>query len=303
MAAETGILVNEKNDNIWYDTWYRFYAMINPGKALELYKRCDRLGGKFGESQAHTYQWIHALCQYGIPMQGVTADHPLTMVLDKDQTRTYVVNNYSANSVNVKFSDGYSLTAPANTLYHVSVDGNANPEDDPDPVDPDDPDNPDNPVVGPEYGEKVVEFTAGQASQGTLAAGGWIKFTYDGANVKVSVHFDGTYGGFAGPWLWNYTDGFAESNMSPSDDGVYSGTLAGYKPGTTVKVACKIAFTGGMAVTPQVEYTIPTSASVGNIIVEETKEYYNLQGIRVMDPKAGIYIVRQGNRTYKVIVK
>lgn len=306
MASETGILSNEKNDNIWYDTWFRFYAMIAPGKALELYRKCDRLGGKFGESQAHTYQWIHALCQYGTPMQGVTADHPLTMVLDKDQTRTYVVNNYSPKSVNVKFSDGYSLTAPANTLYHISVDGNANPDDDPDPVDPDNPDNPDNPddpVVCPDYGEKVVEFTADQASQGTLAGGGWIRFAYDGAAVKVSVRFDGTYEGFAGPWLWNYTDGFAESDMSAAGDGVYSATLNGYKPGDTVRVACKIAFTGGMAVTPQAEYTIPSSASVGTIDAEQPKAYYNLQGIRVTEPTSGIYIVRRGNRTCKVMVK
>ena len=312
MSTETGLLKNEPNDNIWYDTWFRFYAMLEPQKALDLYKNCDRLGGKFGESQAHTYQWIHALCQYGTPVQGVTANHPLTMALDKDQTRTYVINNYSSKSVSVNFSDGYAVTAPANTLYHVSVEGNASADEDPDPVDPspvdpDDPtkpDDPDNPVVHPDYGEKIVTFTADQATQGTLAGDGWIKFSYNGSDVKVSVHFDGEYEGFAGPWLWNYTDGFAESNMSPDSDGIYSATLTGYQTGTTVKVACKVAFAGGMAVTPQAEYTIPTSTAISQICDDNTsKIYYNLQGIRVAEPTRGTYIVHQGNRSYKVIIK
>ncbi|MDE6927471.1 MAG: hypothetical protein K2P06_01965 [Muribaculaceae bacterium] len=48
-------------------------------------------------------------------------------------------------------------------------------------------------------------------------------------------------------------------------------------------------------------------ASVGNIAVDEADanapvEYYNLQGVRVMNPENGLYIRRQGKNVTKVIL-
>ncbi|MDE7120270.1 MAG: hypothetical protein K2O10_06640, partial [Muribaculaceae bacterium] len=60
MKAETGILSNDNNPNIWYDTWIQFLSMINPAQGLSLYNSCTHLGEKFGASQAQTYQWVHA---------------------------------------------------------------------------------------------------------------------------------------------------------------------------------------------------------------------------------------------------
>jgi hypothetical protein len=44
---------------------------------------------------------------------------------------------------------------------------------------------------------------------------------------------------------------------------------------------------------------------VGNVSIENNaaKEYFNLQGVRVETPAAGLYIVRQGDKVYKEIVK
>lgn len=180
-------------------------------------------------------------------------------------------------------------------------DGNKNP--DIPTVDPDQPEQPDQPSTDGDV--KRVTFTADQASQGTLNGGGWIEFNYDGTDVKVSVHFDGEYEGFAGPWLWNQTNGFAEVPMTPDGDGVYSAKLSGYKTGDVIKVSVKIAFAGGMAVTPQAEYTVPVISAVNAIALGEDtpREYYNLQGIRVAQPERGAYIVRQGSRTYKTVIK
>ena len=36
--------------------------------------------------------------------------------------------------------------------------------------------------------------------------------------------------------------------------------------------------------------------------VEAPVEYYNLQGVRVMNPENGLYIKRQGNKVTKVIL-
>lgn len=46
-------------------------------------------------------------------------------------------------------------------------------------------------------------------------------------------------------------------------------------------------------------------AGVGSIVVdnESEAEYYNLQGVKVLNPSNGIYIKRQGNKVSKVLVK
>lgn len=301
MTTETGILSDEANDNIWYDTWIRFYAMISPSKALDLYSRCSHLGGKFGESQAHTYQWVHALSQYGVPDRTVIASSPLALVLDKRGARTYIAQNYTTSSVTVDFSDGHSITVPAQSLYSETVG-------EPDPEDPDgDDDNNDDPTPDPgpsgDTAEKIIEFTADEASQPTLLGGGYIKFLYNGTAVKISVHFDGDYNGFAGPWLWNYTGGFSETAMTADGDGVYSTTLTGYTPGTTISVAAKVAYTGGMGVTPVCDYTIPDLSGVGSIEAETpAATYYNLMGQPVSNPRHGIYILRRGDKVSKVIL-
>lgn len=49
----------------------------------------------------------------------------------------------------------------------------------------------------------------------------------------------------------------------------------------------------------------PESAGVGNVAVDnnEPKEYFNLQGVRVENPANGLFIVRQGDKVSKVLVK
>lgn len=334
MSTETAILRNEANDNIWYDAWARFLAMTDPAAALQFYKDCTQLGKKFGDSQAHTYQWIHALSEIGTPDCTVTASSPFAMVFDNGGVRTYVAQNYGSAPQKIDFSDGYSLTVPARTLYS-SANGDPQPQA-PSAVITADPergkvgenvtltatvvsgdytiesvtlkvdgealattagsesgvytavwtpsakgtytivasvattegrsfesgalsltvDGDDDPVAD-DPTETTVTFTADQASQGELHGGGYLRFSYDGKDVTVVAHFDGEYTGAAGPWLWNYTDGFAETQMSPYGTDEYSAVLTGYTPGQTIRVAAKIAYTGGMGVTPICEFAIP----------------------------------------------
>lgn len=304
MTRETGILSNEVQPNLWYDAWARFYSMVNPQKALEFYNGCTQFDNKFGDSKAHTYHWIHALALYGKPDQTVTASSPFACVFDNNGARTYVVQNYGSTEQMITFSDGYIMNVPANTLY-AETDGEplpgVDPEDpDPDTPDPDDP-NPDNPVTGDR-----IDFAAENASQGSLAGNGYFIFAWDGENLKVYVHFDGDYSGFVGPWLWNYTDGFVETEMKSEGDGLYSLTLTGYRSGQKVRVASKVAYTGGMGVTPIIEYTIPDTVSGITVVTNSNDpeiEYYNLQGIRIKRPVSGVYLKRNGNKVIKIIVR
>lgn len=348
MKSETGIMNNENNPNIWYDTWCRFYSMIDPQGALDFYNKCTHLGEKFGESQAHTYQWIHAMAKLGTPDLTVTANHPLACVFLKDGVRTYAAQNYGTEPLEVKFSDGYTMQVPARTLASstsseplpqvptavITIDNeNCKPGDKvmfTAEVDGGDyqltgviikidgesletsviaraagtycaewaavegshsvvaemsaadrtflsvpfeftvkKDGGDTPVPGPGDESVVVkDFEATDHSQGTFAGPYKIKFTPAGSGVRVSAKFEGEYVGFAGPWLWNQTDGFQEVEMSSSGEdgeGWYAYFIPDLKPGATIKVAVKIAFAGGLGVSPTVEYTLPLVNAVTEV--------------------------------------
>ena len=50
-----------------------------------------------------------------------------------------------------------------------------------------------------------------------------------------------------------------------------------------------------------------TEGTVGidSVVAEENAPavYYNLQGVKVANPENGVYVVRQGNKVSKVLVK
>ncbi len=53
--------------------------------------------------------------------------------------------------------------------------------------------------------------------------------------------------------------------------------------------------------------TIPEEAGVNDVVVSDDSnapaEYYNLQGVRVNNPANGLYIVKKGNKAYKIFVR
>lgn len=325
MASETGILSNDDNPNIWYDTWLRFLAMQNPAQALSLYSSCRHLGKKFGESQAHTYQWMHAMNRLGVPSAGISADHPLAMAFDRDGLKTYIARNNGDNTLRVTYSDGYSFEVAPRSMG-VSSDGVARPRVS---IAVD--------TQSPKAGETVnisanislpegcgvsvervdffvdgnriasalsVPYTAQwtpeaegryllkavmlasdgssysseevvvnvtkvgttssgscttvgtEASEGSFSGQYTVKCTTEGGEVLVRASFEGDYVGFAGPWLFDETDGFREIAMSDDGGGVYTTAIGGMNDGQTLRFRVKIAFAGGLAVTRIIEYVV-----------------------------------------------
>ena len=112
----------------------------------------------------------------------------------------------------------------------------------------------------PSTGEKIINFTAAQASDGTLYGDGYLKYSWDGTYVTVTAHFNNPEnypGGNLGlAYFWDETNGFNEKQMTTVSNGEFTFKLEGYKVGDKVKGRVKIAFEGGMAVTPMTEYTI-----------------------------------------------
>ncbi|WP_373524520.1 glycosyl hydrolase [Aquiflexum sp.] len=116
IAANTGILRNEANDNLWHDLMWKYLAFTDPQKAIELYDSYPNRNLKFGVSDAQTYYWLHAMNAMGKVDVSVTSNYPTASVFIKDGVRTYVVNNYEKSPITVFFSDGTTLEAPARTM-------------------------------------------------------------------------------------------------------------------------------------------------------------------------------------------
>jgi endoglucanase Acf2 len=116
IAENTGILINEANDNLWHDVMWEYLAFTDPELALELYDSYPDRSLKFGISDAQTYHWLHAMNVLGEVDATITSDYPTAAVFNKDGESIYVAHNYKDEDINVAFSDGFVLEVPANTM-------------------------------------------------------------------------------------------------------------------------------------------------------------------------------------------
>lgn len=341
MCRRTGILSDEDNPNIWYDTWIQFLAMQDCEAAIKLYNTTKHLGVKFGATQALTYYWIHTLANVGTPDFSVTSDYPLATVFTYEGMRTYAAANYGDAPLTVHFSDGYTMTVAPNSQTHessgtiaTSIRLSATGLNDGDEVrtgsevtlsasvisgdrsvtsveffcngnsikrcneapwscvwtpeaegtytltakvtDSDGNNATSSPLTIVAKNDAVTPGTPGavcytidsKASEGAFNANYTIGMrTVDDATVRVSAEFDDekSYIGFAGPWLFNETNGFEEIAMNRSDDGTYTADIHGLSTGQTAKIRVKIAFAGGLAVTAPIEYEVGHSCATSGI--------------------------------------
>ena len=116
MTSNTGVLSNVSNDNLWYETYWSYLAFSNPAQAVSLYNNFPNYKLKFGNSDAHTYHWLHSFNGMGTLDASVTANYPIASVFTQNGNKTYVAHNYGAAPITVTFSDGYSMQVPARTL-------------------------------------------------------------------------------------------------------------------------------------------------------------------------------------------
>ena len=116
MAANTGILSNQPNDNLWHDVYWQFLALIDPARAIDLYESYPGRSLKFGISDALTYHWIHSLDALGQVDATITASHPIAAAFRKNGAVTYVAHNYQNEPLTVTFSDGGELVVGARSM-------------------------------------------------------------------------------------------------------------------------------------------------------------------------------------------
>lgn len=116
MAANTGILSNQVNPNLWHDIYWKFLAFTDPALALQLYNSNPDRALKFGVSDVQTYHWLHAMYTLGRVEAGITADHANAAAFSTGGQVTYVAHNYSAEPLTVQFSDGARLVVPPRSM-------------------------------------------------------------------------------------------------------------------------------------------------------------------------------------------
>ena len=108
-----------------------------------------------------------------------------------------------------------------------------------------------------------------------IADGDWNKYNWGPAGTEVYPDTED---------LWNYNAG----NATMAED--FTGT---------------ISFTIGEKYDDPIIVSFTSDAGVASITVDENApvEYFNLQGVRVAQPESGLYIVRQGSKVTKRLVK
>ena len=113
ISANTGILRNEENPNLWHDIMWEYLSFVDPQRAIDLYNSNPDRSLKFGVSDAQTYHWIHSMNAIGNVNSSITSDYPIAAAFNKNGEITYVAHNYSNIPITVNFSDGYLLDVPA----------------------------------------------------------------------------------------------------------------------------------------------------------------------------------------------
>ena len=116
IEANTGILSNEVNPNLWHDIMWEYLAFIDPPKAIGLYNSYPNREIKFGVSDAQTYHWLHAMNALGRVSPTITANCSTATAFTQNGQTNYVAQNYSGAPITVTFSTGFQLNVPARKM-------------------------------------------------------------------------------------------------------------------------------------------------------------------------------------------
>ena len=101
-------------DDQWRDLWWNLWAMTDADAAIADYNTVADYIPEAGETEAHTYHWIHTFSNLGQMITGtgaLTADYPAALAFDNNGVTSYVVYNFGGQSLVVTYSDGQIVNA------------------------------------------------------------------------------------------------------------------------------------------------------------------------------------------------
>ena len=114
------------NWDMWRDLVWMYRAISDPADAKAQFSAgigsmvtgaAEGSGGtEGGNSKANTYHWIYNLDAMGNADPTITANSPIAAVFNKNGVKTYIAYNYTDAAKTVTFSDGTSVSVPANSF-------------------------------------------------------------------------------------------------------------------------------------------------------------------------------------------
>jgi endoglucanase Acf2 len=106
---------NPPPKDVWQDIFAKYLALADPTAALAQW---DRYGSvEVGDTRTHTLHWMLSLQEMGTPDFSVTANTSLYSVFKRpDGRKTYLAFNAGKAPIDVKFSDGKTLTVAPGAL-------------------------------------------------------------------------------------------------------------------------------------------------------------------------------------------
>jgi endoglucanase Acf2 len=104
-----------KPADIWQDIFAQYLGLADPDAGLA---RWDRWGSfELGDTRSHALHWLLSLQEMGIPDLSVTANTTLFSVFKRtDGRKTYLAYNATNAPIEVKFSDGKTLSVVPGSL-------------------------------------------------------------------------------------------------------------------------------------------------------------------------------------------
>ena len=102
---------------------------------------------------------------------------------------------------------------------------------------------------------KSCKETSSVASEGAFSIGYKVTFESSGSNVTVTFELLDTDKAGVVAFLWQQNP-FSETQMDHSTGTIFTKTLTSLIPGSNLRVACKFAFAGGLAVTKYLDYQV-----------------------------------------------
>ncbi|ODN43776.1 glycosyl hydrolase [Piscirickettsia litoralis] len=117
---------NEHSRAHYYDRWQgligQYQALTDTNQAYRQYQENNNFTPEFGTSHAQLIHWLTSLNHLGLPDFTIYANDPLAVVFTKNGKKNYVVDNPSAQSKTVTFSNGTTVIAKANQLTLIHED-------------------------------------------------------------------------------------------------------------------------------------------------------------------------------------
>ena len=98
---------NRGENLLWRDLFWMLEGLTEPQRALQRFDDEHYYEAEFGNSLAHTYQWLASLGALGRLAPAITADTPFHAAFVRDGKTTHVA--FSPSPATVKFSDGAKL--------------------------------------------------------------------------------------------------------------------------------------------------------------------------------------------------